>query len=119
VIGDIGMGELLVIAVIGFLVFGPDKLPRAIATVMSYVRMLRDQAAVARREIVDAAQIDPAISDDIKASLADIGELHPRRLAASIFTDDPATTKPTNGSGPAAAKPQPGAAPAGFDPDAT
>ena len=83
-IGDIGFMELLVIATIGFLIFGPDKLPKAIATVLGYARMLREQAAVARREIVDAAQIDPAITDDIKASLADIGELHPRRLAASI-----------------------------------
>jgi Tat protein translocase TatB subunit len=115
VIGDVGMMELLVIAIIGFLVFGPDKLPRAIATVLSYARALREQAANARREIVAAAEIDPAISDDIKASLADIGELHPRRLAASIFTDEP---KPANGSGAAAPKPAPGQ-PAGFDPDAT
>jgi Tat protein translocase TatB subunit len=116
VIGDVGMMELLVIAVIGFLIFGPDKLPRAIATVLSYARALREQAANARREIVAAAEIDPAIGEDIKASLADIGELHPRRLAASIFTDEPA--KPANGSSPAAPKAQPGAA-AAFDPDAT
>jgi sec-independent protein translocase protein TatB len=111
---DVGMGEFLVIALVAVLVFGPDRLPRALAQGMGWVRALRDQAANARREIMDAADLDPTITDDIKRSMSDLADLHPRRLASSILTDVP-DERPARTDRPA---PAPGAAPS-FDPDAT
>jgi len=111
---DVGMGEFLVIALVAVLVFGPDRLPRALAQGMGWVRALRDQAANARREIMDAADLDPTITDDIRRSMSDIAELHPRRLASSILTDVP-DERPTPRPGPPGST---GAAPS-FDPDAT
>lgn len=139
---DIGMGEFLVIALVAVLILGPDRLPKAIAEGSRWLRALRDQAANARREIVDAADLDPSVTDDLRKTMSDLSELHPRRLASSILSDsglDSGATKPA-APGPAAATPavppvppaangfgaaaRPAAAPApssgvAFDPDAT
>ncbi len=136
---DIGMGEFLVIAVIAVLILGPDRLPKAIAEGSRWLRALRDQAANARREIVNAADLDPAMTDDLRKTMSDLSELHPRRLASSILSDvnpmtaatpaaaatPPAPPAPARAAAPpappAAASPPP--APTGpvaaFDPDAT
>jgi sec-independent protein translocase protein TatB len=140
---DIGMGEFLVIAVIAVLILGPDRLPKAIAEGSRWLRALRDQAANARREIVDAADLDPTITDDLRKTMSDLSELHPRRLASSILSDvnpmsspspapasapTTASPKPARAASPApgpAAAPAAPAAPASagptaaFDPDAT
>jgi hypothetical protein len=63
---------------------------------------------------MDAADLDPTITDDIKRSMSDLADLHPRRLASSILTDVP-DERPVRTDRPA---PAPGAAPS-FDPDAT
>ena len=121
--GDIGMGEFLVIAVIAVLILGPDKLPKAIATVVQWTRVLRVQAANARREIVAAAELDPSITDEIKQSVKDIAELHPRRLAASILSDVDGGTAPAAPApgiaGSVGTASGAGPAPTAFDPDAT
>jgi sec-independent protein translocase protein TatB len=127
VIGDVGMMELLVIGVIAVLILGPDKLPKAIASVVQWTRVLRVQAANARREIVAAAELDPSITDEIKQSVKDIAELHPRRLAASIMSDVDTSTAPAAPAAPAAPSapargatgPAAPAATTAFDPDAT
>lgn len=109
---DIGIGELLALAVIGLLVFGPERLPKAAADAAKWARQIRQMATSARKEIVDSAGID---LDGTMEGLKDLRDLHPRRLASGIFEDEPAP-KPTNGSGPTTAKgnPQPTQA---FDPD--
>jgi sec-independent protein translocase protein TatB len=139
---DIGMGEFLVIALVAVLILGPDRLPKAIAEGSRWLRALRDQAANARREIVDAADLDPSITDDLKKTMSDLSELHPRRLASSILSDPgptaaaaaaaqqasapavPPVPPATNGSSASAAQrpAAPGPAPSSgvaFDPDAT
>lgn len=121
-IGDVGIGELLVIGIVAALILGPDKLPKAIASLVQWSRVLRDQAANARREIAAAADLDPTITDDIKQSVKDLAELHPRRLAASILSDpETPATPPAAPAAPArGATGTPPAAPAAsFDPDAT
>lgn len=128
------MGEFVVIAVIAVLILGPERLPKALAEGARWLRLLREQAASARREIATAADLDPGITDDLRRSVADLADLHPRRLASSILRDPvdggaasapggaptpvrPSTPKPGPASGsPAPTGPVPGAA---FDPDAT
>jgi sec-independent protein translocase protein TatB len=134
---DIGMGEFLVIALVAVLILGPDRLPKAIAEGSRWLRALRDQAANARREIVNAADLDPAVTDDLRKTMSDLSELHPRRLASSILSDanplaaqEPVAPAPSAPSTPRPAAGQPAAPPApapparqapaaAFDPDAT
>jgi hypothetical protein len=62
---------------------------------VKWLRVLRDQAANARREIAAAADFDPAITDELRRSVNDIAELHPKRLAASFLSDVAAATPTT------------------------
>lgn len=106
---DIGIGEIIVIAIVGLLVFGPEKLPRAAADAGRMLKQVRQMAATARQDLADSAGVDLTETIDTVKSL---GDLHPRRLAASVFTDEPPTPqkpKPTKDT----------TATAAFDPDAT
>jgi sec-independent protein translocase protein TatB len=71
---DIGLGEMIVIAVLALVVFGPDRLPKVAADAARTLRNLRDLATTARRDLADAAGLPDA--DGIGATLA---ELHPRK----------------------------------------
>ena len=118
---DIGAGEFLVIAIVAVLILGPDRLPRAIASGVRWLRVLREQATKARGDIMTAADLDPSMTDDLRKTLADIGELHPKRIASTFLSDavngtTDAVTKPVSPNGPAGATPKPSTA---FDPDAT
>ena len=102
---DIGIGEILVIAVVALLVFGPERLPKAAADAGRMLRQARELAARSRQDLADSAGVDLNETLDTVRSL---GDLHPKRIAASIFSeaDEPAS-KPATTQGPA------------FDPDAT
>ena len=130
IFGDIGSGELLVIAVVALLLIGPDRLPKALSEGLRWLRALRDQASKARGDIMSAAALDPKITEDLRSTLNDIGELHPKRIAQSFITDSVDSTPPratpvsapverpapNRPSGPL----EPPARPApSFDPDAT
>ncbi len=106
---DIGIGEILVLAVVGLLVFGPERLPRAAADAVKWLRQLRTMASGARQDLADSAGLDLGDTVDTVKSLKD---LHPRRLAASIFEDDSSSSAAKPPSTPPAARPA-------FDPDAT
>jgi len=115
---DIGIGELLALAVIGLLVFGPERLPKAAADAAKWARQIRQMAHSARKEIVDSAGVDLG---ETMNGLKGLQDLHPRRLASGIFEDEPEPepepkANPSNGSSPSAkaANPQPTQA---FDPD--
>lgn len=103
---DIGIGEIIVIAVVGLLVFGPEKLPRAAADAGRMLRQARELAARSRKELADTAGVD---LNDTLDTVRSLGDLHPKRIASSLLSDDAPTssTKPTPASAPA------------FDPDAT
>ena len=106
---DIGIGEIVMIAVVGLLIFGPERLPRATADATRWLRQFRSMAHGARQDLADSAGIDLSETVDTVKSLQ---EFHPRRLAQSLMDDE----KPAKPAGP----PATGAAgtPA-FDPDAT
>lgn len=112
---DIGIGELLALAVVGLIVFGPEKLPKAAADAGRWARQIRQMASSARQEIADSAGID---LNETMSGLKEFRDLHPRRLAAGIFDDEtdapgpgkPAATEPTGST----SKQQAGQT---FDPD--
>jgi sec-independent protein translocase protein TatB len=104
VLFDIGPGEFLVIAIVGLLIVGPDKLPKMLAEGVKWLRVLRDQALKARSEIVAAADFDPGVTDELRRSVNDIAELHPKRLMGSLLSDvvDGPSATPTAAPAPPA-----------------
>lgn len=74
---DIGLGELLIIGVVGLIILGPDRLPGAAAQAARFLRQLREQLSDARASIIEAADIDPTTLKDLK-------DLDPRTIARDI-----------------------------------
>lgn len=109
---DIGLGEIIILAVLGLLVFGPERLPKAAADAAKMMRNVRAMAGNARKDLTDAAGVDLS---DAKDAFRDISSLHPKNLMAGVFDDTDDDAGPS--AAPAAA-PKPDQ-PARFDPDAT
>ena len=107
---DIGIGEIIILAVLGLVVFGPERLPKAAADAGRLVRQLRGMASGARKDLADSAGVDLS---DAKDALKDIAELHPRRLMSNLMADDPTPAPKRDSSTPKPSGPAP------FDPDAT
>jgi sec-independent protein translocase protein TatB len=105
---DIGIGELIALGVVGLLVFGPEKLPRAAADASKWLRQIRSMAVSARKDLADSAGVDLKGTFNEVKGLADY---HPRKLASSIFAEeaenDPPGSSPKSKDAPA------------FDPDTT
>ncbi len=109
------MAEIAVIIVVGLLIFGPDKLPKAIKSLSSGVRSLRTAATDATRSLQDAAGWESA---ETRQTLSDLADLHPKRLMGSIL-DDPDTSKRSQPAPtPPRESPTPAKSPSDFDPDA-
>jgi Tat protein translocase TatB subunit len=66
---DVGLGEVLVLAVVGLLVFGPDRLPEMARQAASWLRDLRAMVTKARSEVSDSLGVDPATLSDPKGAL--------------------------------------------------
>ena len=112
---NIGMGEIAVIAILGLLVFGPDRLPKAIQTLAAGIRSLRSSAADATKSLQDAAGLD---NEATKQTMNDLAELHPKRIMGSVV-DDVTGDKGTNGSSANGASSKTSAGKLGdFDPEA-
>lgn len=86
---DIGLGEILLIAVLALLVFGPDRLPRVAADAARVVRQVRQLSVQARRNLVDAAGI---VDEDgeLRDAVREIRDLDPRRAAWVLAEQDSA-----------------------------
>jgi sec-independent protein translocase protein TatB len=81
VLANLGWEEILVIAVIGLIVFGPDRLPKAIRDASQMLRQLRTMARGAATDL--KAELGPELAD------FDLRSLHPRRFVEdAIFGDD-------------------------------
>ncbi|MEY2672800.1 MAG: hypothetical protein RLZZ508_677 [Actinomycetota bacterium] len=70
---DIGFGEFFILAVLGLIVVGPERLPTYAAQAAKFMRQLRGQVQEARTAITEAAAIDPD-------TLRDIKDLDPRKI---------------------------------------
>jgi len=105
VIFDIGFGEMVLIAAVGLVVLGPERLPRYAAQAARLVRQLREQIGQARSTIVQAAAVD-------ETTLRDLRDLDPRRILDGT-ADSPsvALTPPTEAAIKSATVP--------LDPDTT
>lgn len=80
-LGNLGWEEVLLLAILGLIVFGPDRLPKAAADA---ARMLRQLRAMARGAASDLqAELGPELAE------LDLRSLHPRRFVEdALFGDD-------------------------------
>ena len=143
---NIGPFELVVLALVGLVVLGPDRLPGLARDAAQLIRSLRDMATGARQQLkdelgpefadVDLSNLNPrtvvqraVFGDDVP----DLGKYNPRRYNPSsvirdaIFADDapaaaddgPVNLSKSNGTRPRPRpKPGPGRRPTNYD-DAT
>jgi sec-independent protein translocase protein TatB len=109
VFNHVGWGEIVVLIVVGLIVFGPERLPKAAADLARMVRQLRGMAQNATADL--KAELGPEMAD------LDLASLHPRRIVQSALWDDEPVAATTTGP-PAVIPLQPGERPP-FDPDAT
>jgi Tat protein translocase TatB subunit len=127
---DIGIGEILVIAVVGLLVFGPDRLPEMAKQAGGWMRDLRRMVASARSEVKDSLGVDARYLNDPKGALSrdllgeDLPTLPTTRQGVSegvnraLGLDDEPTS--SDAGNPRASGERPAApGPDGIDPDAT
>lgn len=83
---DIGLGEVVVIAVLALLVFGPDRLPKVAADAGRLLRQVRELASNARRDLVDAAGLQE--DGEVRAA---VNQLDPRQV---LRPEPPSTPRP-------------------------
>lgn len=76
----VGWGEIVVLIVVGLIVFGPERLPKAAADLARMVRQLRGMAQNATADL--KAELGPEMAD------LDLASLHPRRMVQSMLLDD-------------------------------
>jgi len=76
----VGWSEIAVLAVIGLLVFGPDRLPKVAADAARMLKQLRQMARNASADL--KAELGPEMAD------LDLGSLNPRRVVQSVLWDE-------------------------------
>ena len=113
---DIGLGEIMILAVIGLLIFGPERLPRAAADAARTLRNVKAMAGNARKDLADSAGVDLSDAQD---ALNELRDLHPKRLAKSFLEGDDDEVDATPRKKTPGSAPETEAQPARFDPDAT
>lgn len=88
---NIGWPELLVLALVGLFVLGPERLPAAASWVANTVRTIRDYATGARDQL--RQELGPEF-DELRKPLEDLRSvrgLDPRRaVRQSLFAEPPA-----------------------------
>lgn len=106
---NIGWTEFLVIAMIGLIVFGPERLPEMATQFAKFVKTLRAKASEATAEIKGSVDTK-AVTDIAK----DLRGLTPKGMTTKAVTSVPGLfdSPKSSPSGPAKVNPV-------FDPDAT
>jgi sec-independent protein translocase protein TatB len=80
VLFDIGFGELIVLAVIGLIVVGPERLPQYAAKAARFLRQLRGQVTDVKESVKDVIDIDPEMVRDLQ-------DLNPKRILQDLPDD--------------------------------
>jgi sec-independent protein translocase protein TatB len=90
--------------VIALLVFGPDRLPKVAADAARTLRQVREMAASARKDLVDASGLED--DGEMAQTVRDLRDLDPRRAMQGVLIDDPSTPSASrSASSPAGAPP--------------
>ena len=121
---DVNGWELIMLAVVGILVLGPERLPEYAGKLAAMVRQVRNLATNARSQLKD--QMGPEF-EDVDWRQFDPRQYDPRRIVREALMDDPAPDEAADEpdkpqSGVMAPGPQPfhdPAKPTPWDADAT
>jgi len=121
---NIGPMELLVLALVGMVVLGPERLPGIVKDATRMLRQLRDMATGARNQLKN--ELGPEFSDVDLQALRDLRALNPRTaITRAIMGDDeevaaaPAAAAEPDPPKPAAQQPLGRGEKAPYDEDAT
>jgi len=123
---NIGPLELLVLAVVGMVVLGPERLPGIVRDATRMLRQLRDMATGARDQLKN--ELGPEFSDVDLQALRDLRSLNPRTaIQRAILGSDEdeapaaaaASPEPAPAARPAAQQPLGRGEKAPYDEDAT
>lgn len=95
-----GMGwpELAVCALVGFFVFGPERLPGVARDAARAVARLRAMAQGVTAELKDQLPDRASLGLEELKELRELRELHPKQIVRNAFATDPA--EPAAGTGP-------------------
>lgn len=107
---SLGWQEILLLAVLGLVIFGPERLPKAASDAAKMLRQLRDMARGAASDL--RTELGPELAD------LDLRGLHPRRFVEDALFGDGDEPGKTDLSRPATAVLAAGELPP-YDPDAT
>ena len=95
---DLGVGEILGLAVIGLMLFGPDRLPKIAVDAARFVRKLRLMYANASAELRSQVGDDLQVFDDLR-EVKKITEMRPKTLLKNqldALIEPPAPKAPTS-----------------------
>ena len=88
---DIGIGEIVIMAILGLLIFGPERMPKAAADAAKWLNQMKTMASGARKDLAESAGVDLAETTDMMKSLQ---EFHPKRIASSLLNDEGPASRP-------------------------
>jgi len=125
---NIGPWELLVLAFVGVIVLGPERLPALARDAANMLRQLRDLATGARNQLKN--ELGPEFSDVDLQALRDLRALNPRTAITRVLLGDdedagvaatqpPSPPEPPPPPRPAAQQPLGRGEKAPYDEDAT
>lgn len=87
----LGMGELVLLALVGFFVIGPERLPGAIRSLARAATQVKGYAASVREQVDTAADLAEVRRqlDELREPLAEIRSADPRRAVREAFREVP------------------------------
>jgi sec-independent protein translocase protein TatB len=90
------MGELLLLALVGFFVIGPERLPAAIRAVAGMATQAKQYATAVKDQVGEAADLAEVRRqlDELREPLAEIRSADPRRAWREALRDEPAPPAP-------------------------
>lgn len=95
--GQVGLPEILVVAVIALLVFGPDRLPELARTAGKAIAKFRSETSRSIEELKRAADIDD-LDRELKSLSRDLRDV--RSSVGRSLTADPTPTRPADAAPP-------------------
>ena len=82
---DIGIGEMMILAVIALLVFGPERLPGA---ANDAARMVRQARAALRGTTSLIEESTGITATEVRDQLEQLNRMRPQNIAQSLWSDD-------------------------------
>jgi sec-independent protein translocase protein TatB len=83
--GQFGVGEMMLLVIVGLFVFGPERLPTIARDAARMFKQFRDQARTMRDDL--QAELGPELAD------LDLKSLNPKTMVENLLNDDDEPSK--------------------------